>query len=140
MEHDLKIWPEFFGPVVRGEKPFELRLNDRGYAEGDTLRLREWHPGTKEYTGEETRQRVTYVLEVGDGPGEGLELGWVVMGLRPMDGPPVPVGDLTARTLGFLAMVRDGPTTQLPSLRLQAGLIHTDLLNRVASAGAAASW
>ena len=34
MRHQLKSWPEFFEPVLRGEKTAELRLNDRNYHVG----------------------------------------------------------------------------------------------------------
>ena len=40
MNHDLKIWPEFFDAVASGAKPFDLRKNDRNYHVGDTLLLR----------------------------------------------------------------------------------------------------
>ncbi|HEJ6927272.1 DUF3850 domain-containing protein [Serratia nevei] len=39
-KHDLKILPEHFAAVVSGEKKAEFRINDRGYAVGDLLRLR----------------------------------------------------------------------------------------------------
>ena len=42
MTHELKTWPEFFGPVWTGEKKFEIRKNDRDFAPGDTLLLREY--------------------------------------------------------------------------------------------------
>jgi len=64
-EHDLKIWPEFFNDVDSGKKPFEVRVNDRDYQEGDKLRLREWNPNTNEYTGRETIKFVTHVLKGG---------------------------------------------------------------------------
>jgi hypothetical protein len=49
--HELKSWPTFFGPVLAGTRTHELRRNDRGYAVGDTLLLREYDPVTKCYTG-----------------------------------------------------------------------------------------
>lgn len=61
--HDLKILPIFYGPVVRGEKPFELRKNDRDYRVGDRLKLREFCPEKQEYTGSHVMMEVTYVLE-----------------------------------------------------------------------------
>lgn len=42
--HDLKTHPAHFAAVWSGAKRAELRLNDRGFAAGDTLRLREWRP------------------------------------------------------------------------------------------------
>ena len=40
--HDLKTWPNYFERVWQGDKPFEIRLDDRGYQKGDTVLLREW--------------------------------------------------------------------------------------------------
>lgn len=70
--HELKTWPPYFDAVLYGEKPFEVRRDDRGFAVGDVLWLREWDPATKEYTRRECRVAVTYVLRdyvpaVGDG-------------------------------------------------------------------------
>ena len=47
--HELKIWPEFFEPVASGVKTFEVRRDDRGFAVGDRLRLREWEPGGRDH-------------------------------------------------------------------------------------------
>ena len=79
-EHELKTWPEFFIEVIAGRKPFEVRFNDRDYHEGDTLWLREWSPTLAEYTGRDTRQRVTYVM----GGRFGIDPEYVVMGLKPV--------------------------------------------------------
>ena len=43
-EHDLKVWPAFFDPLADGTKPFEARKDDRGFAVGDVLHLREYDP------------------------------------------------------------------------------------------------
>lgn len=42
MEHSLKAWPASFRDVRSGKKKFEVRIFDRDYAVGDTLRLREF--------------------------------------------------------------------------------------------------
>jgi hypothetical protein len=42
--HSLKTWPGPFAAVLSGEKTHEVRKNDRGYAVGDRLELREWVP------------------------------------------------------------------------------------------------
>lgn len=42
--HELKIWPSFFEKVLSGEKAFEIRRNDRDFAEGDRIVLQEYDP------------------------------------------------------------------------------------------------
>ena len=92
MIHELKCWPEYFQAVKSGIKPFELRKDDRGFAVGDVLHLREFDPETCTYTGEETNKTVTYVLPtnpfsvIGDGD-------YVIMGLAPRDWTPCAEGE-----------------------------------------------
>jgi hypothetical protein len=67
-EHDLKTWPEPFQAVLDGCKRYEVRVDDRGFAVGDMLVLREWDPDNdymplvdrSRYTGRTLRARVTY--------------------------------------------------------------------------------
>ena len=35
--HDLKVWPDFFSAIDCGEKPFEVRKNDRDYRVATSL-------------------------------------------------------------------------------------------------------
>jgi len=69
-EHELKTWPEHFQAVKAGEKRFEIRRNDRRFAVGDTLRLREWSPSAELYTGDEVTVDVLHML-----PGGAFDLG-----------------------------------------------------------------
>ncbi len=79
MIHELKIFPEYFEPVLRESKTFELREADRDFQLGDYLALNEW---TKEdgYTGRALLARVVYMLDprivIGCGPG------FVILGIR----------------------------------------------------------
>jgi hypothetical protein len=76
--HDLKTWPAFYDAVCRGEKPFEVRKDDRGFQVGHKLRLMEFCPEKGDYTGRECECIVSYILRGGT---FGIEAGFVVMGL-----------------------------------------------------------
>lgn len=74
--HELKTWPTYFRPIWDGEKPFEVRFDDRGFQRGDMVNLREWDPARKcechrnhhdetacsRYTGRRVLAEVGYVL------------------------------------------------------------------------------
>ena len=90
--HDLKCWPEPFAALRDGRKKFEVRVDDRGFAVGDTLLLHEWDPAAdKRYSEEkgEYTQRdplrvfVTYILHGGR---FGLPEDICVMSLTPVEG------------------------------------------------------
>jgi len=57
--HELKIKPEYFNPVISGEKTFEIRKNDRDYKVGDYLILKEYE--NESYTGNEVATCVSYI-------------------------------------------------------------------------------
>jgi hypothetical protein len=100
MTHSLKCWPQYFFPMVMGEKRCEVRLDDRGFDMGDDLILREFRPCDKcngsgriwdvgdrtecgckaphgDYTGHEIKVWVSHILRAGDVPG--IQPGYVVM-------------------------------------------------------------
>lgn len=79
--HDLKIWPEFFDAILHDRKRFELRLDDRIFHKDDLLRLREWLPHAKKYTGRKLMARVTYVLRYDPKYDFGLRPGFAILGL-----------------------------------------------------------
>jgi len=77
MVHYLKIRPEYYLPVTRGIKQFELRKDDRGYKVGDLVVLQEWD-GEK-YTGRESfHLQIQYILR--DCPEYGLKEGYCIIG------------------------------------------------------------
>lgn len=80
-EHELKCWPPFFAAILAGDKPFEIRKDDRAFQRGDMLVLREWGPdahGALRYSGRALSARVTFVLRGGQ---FGLDAEYVAMGL-----------------------------------------------------------
>lgn len=77
--HELKTWPQYFGPVNDGLKTFEFRLNDRNFKVGDGLVLREYEPYPAErYTGRECFVEVTYIAHAAPG----LPSGYCLMAIR----------------------------------------------------------
>lgn len=73
--HDVKLGTTFFDDVKTGRKTFELRKNDRGYKEGDTIVLHEYKDGTT--TGRTSTKKIVYMLE----DFTGLEDGYCILGL-----------------------------------------------------------
>jgi hypothetical protein len=49
--HELRTWPEPFALTWEGVKTAEFRADDRDFAEGDRLRLREYDPARDAYSG-----------------------------------------------------------------------------------------
>jgi hypothetical protein len=85
--HELKTWPDYFWPLVHGEKTFDLRLNDRDFQVGDLVKFLEWDPESKTATGMVEVRRITYILR---GPffnpdhsesWSGLREGWAILAL-----------------------------------------------------------
>jgi len=82
--HELQTDPDGFDAIYAGGKTFELRKDDRHFAVGDWLRLRETvYPVREmafgkplEYTGRDTFRRISYILR---GPIYGLAEGWVIL-------------------------------------------------------------
>lgn len=104
MIHELKTWPEFFDAVERGDKTFEVRLDDRGFQVGDELVLMRWQPaktpipdwpqgyfvdkdgiGTNDCGAARIRVRVTYKLPGGR---FGINEAWCVLGFQRIDDDP----------------------------------------------------
>jgi len=82
MVHELKTWPEYFQLMVRDEKSFELRKNDRGFLAGHKLLLREYNNETEKYTGRILRRNIIYVLQGKEAEVFGLKEGFCIMGLE----------------------------------------------------------
>jgi hypothetical protein len=75
--HDLKTWRHFWEQLAVGAKLFELRRDDRGFAVGDILVLREYDPEAAVYSGRVIFSGVTSLAGEHDVPG--LLPGFVVM-------------------------------------------------------------
>ncbi len=78
--HELKTWPESYQAILDDIKRYEIRKDDRPFAIGDKLHLREWDPSRTCYTGRELTTEVTYLTR----EAFGIPAGIVVMGVRVM--------------------------------------------------------
>lgn len=89
--HTLKCWTEQFAEVRSGRKTFEFRRDDRCFAVGDVLDLREFDPIGMMYSGQFELRRVKHILS----SGFGLPDGYVVMSMEAVEccGQPVHDGD-----------------------------------------------
>lgn len=79
--HELKDWPEYFEPLARGLKTFEIRRNDRQFKVGDEVRLIEKELGS-DPTGREARFVISYLTDFQQ------QSGYVVLGLQSVPGVP----------------------------------------------------
>jgi len=77
-QHDLKILIPYFEEVIKGNKTFEVRKNDRDYQLGDILALKEFERGGG-HTGREVKAEVTYMMKGGQ---FGLQKGWAILSIK----------------------------------------------------------
>ena len=100
MTHELKTLPVYWDAVASGQKPFEVRLDDRGFKVGDTLRLLRHESGqtapSMDGRGQDISRDITYVLRGGQ---FGIEVGYVVLGLREAAGPKAALAETTSASL-----------------------------------------
>lgn len=78
--HEIKLSREFQDAVLSGDKPFEVRYNDRGYQKGDFVKF---HVIDRRNVTEPLDDKlfvITYVLS-----GWHIEQGYVVFGIRPVE-------------------------------------------------------
>ena len=79
--HELKTYPHYFKQSLDGNKPFEIRLNDRNFQVGDIVILKEWD--NIKYSGRELRGVIKYII---DDRFIGIAKGYVAFSLEFYDG------------------------------------------------------
>ncbi len=87
MKIEKKVQPPYFDAILKGDKNFEVRLNDFECNEGDILVLREWDPEKKDYTGRALEKKITYIVRTKNLPfwskEEVEEKGYQIIGFKP---------------------------------------------------------
>jgi len=76
--HELKIYPPYRKEIAEGNKPYEIRYDDRGFKEGDYLHLRGYDNG---YVPGDQLVRIKRILR--DLPG--TQEGYVVLTIENVD-------------------------------------------------------
>lgn len=81
--HNLKILNDFADAVAAGEKPFEIRENDRGYQKGDYIRFRaiNKYGAQDHHCINDKLYLITFVMN-----GWGIKNGYVVLGIKESEG------------------------------------------------------
>lgn len=79
MIHQLKIQEAFAEAILRGEKTFEVRVNDRGFQKGDHVifNVIDQAGNSVEHPLIGKEYKITYVLS-----GWGIQNGYVVFGIQ----------------------------------------------------------
>ncbi len=136
--HELRTWPAAYAAVAEGRKTFEVRHNDRGFAVGDVLVLREWQPNTVmarvgiddgAYTGRALQRDVTYLIDLtpfGCPEMVGMQLGHDLADIRdllPVDDSDTAVLETTAGRLP-LRMVFDPDEMEFVVLLPDSGRVR----------------
>jgi len=89
MKIEKKVQPPYFEAILKGDKNFEVRLNDFECNEGDVLVLRERDPEKKDYTGRTLEKKVTYIVKTKDLPfwseEEVEKSGYQIIGFKPKE-------------------------------------------------------
>ncbi len=83
MIHQLKLQASFFEEKIKGLKPWELRLNDRGFKVGDYIGENEVIDKDDEWveTGRFVLERITSIVTAEEC--SGLQKGWVILTTNP---------------------------------------------------------
>lgn len=92
MIHELKTHSEYYQQVIKGNKTFEVRKNDRGFKLGDTLKLIEVNEKTLKPTGATAIYQITYIFQGGN---YGVSPEYVILAIRPGIGNIADVEDMS---------------------------------------------
>lgn len=79
--HEIKLEYTFQDAVLRGDKCFEVRYNDRGYQRGDRVKFKVINRRNVSEPLDHKIYEITYVLS-----GWGIKEDYVVFGIKPLEG------------------------------------------------------
>lgn len=85
--HVMKCYHRWFEPLWNKTKPFEIRLDDRNYQVGDTVKILDYDPIRNECSGIFIEAEISYILDLESFFGEMAinapeTKGYVIFGMR----------------------------------------------------------
>ena len=80
MIHELKTLPKYFKAVVKGDKTFEVRKDDRDFQVGDKLILMKYDNG--KWLLENATMIITYILGRNEDEKIFVADGYVILGIK----------------------------------------------------------
>ena len=80
--HELKIKEDYFNAILRGEKTFELRKNDRDYKVGNFIHFIKTD-GLEYFGHSRDVYQITYVLK--DVPEYGLDKDYCILAIKKLE-------------------------------------------------------
>ena len=80
--HELKIKEEYFNAILRGEKTFELRKNDRDYEVGDLIHFIKTD-GLEYFNHSKDTYRIIYILK--NVPEYGLKKDYCILAIKKLE-------------------------------------------------------
>ena len=63
MKIEKKCWPPSFQEILDGKRNFDVRLGDVDFKSGDIMVIKEWDPGTGQYTGREIEKKIVFAAK-----------------------------------------------------------------------------
>lgn len=80
--HELKIKEEYFNEILRGNKTFELRKNDRDYQVGDLIHFIKTD-GLEYFSHSKDVYQIIYILK--NVPEYGLKQGYCILAIKKLE-------------------------------------------------------
>lgn len=87
--HEIKIKEDYFNAILRGEKTFELRKNDRDYKVGDLIHFIDIKQSNSDncdcdiYINEDDLYKITYILK--NVEEYGLDKDYCILGIKKLE-------------------------------------------------------
>lgn len=80
MLHKLKTLPKYYEAIIKGDKTFEVRIDDRDYQVNDTLILQKFN--NNQYLYDDYEVKIIYILGRNEDEKMFVPQGYVILGIK----------------------------------------------------------